>query len=279
MVAWPEQAGCSSGSSSSGSGSSSVMWGGQPSGPGAAGRWDAAGGGAVVEALKAAAAAGGPAGPPPQPPPQQQQGVAGGQGGQGGPGQACGGGGPPCGGGGGGPPCGGGGPQGPPGDVGQQHPLYQQQQSAYEDAQGRCCAGCGAKILDRYLLHALDRYWHNGCLKCSCCQATLADIGASCFAKAGMILCRNDYIRLFGTSGACSGCGQMIPANDYVMRAAQNVYHVKCFACVKCHSQLVPGDRYNLVNGNVLCEQDCLKMLKGSPATVRKGKVRAAIKV
>ncbi|KAK8760851.1 hypothetical protein V5799_027882 [Amblyomma americanum] len=87
------------------------------------------------------------------------------------------------------------------------------------------------------------------------------------------------HSRLFGTSGACSGCGQMIPANDYVMRAAQNVYHVKCFACVKCHSQLVPGDRYNLVNGNVLCEQDCLKMLKGSPATVRKGKVRAAIKV
>lgn len=265
MVAWPEQAGCSSGSSS-------VMWGGQPSGPGAAGRWDTAGGGAVVEALKAAAAAGGPAGPPPpqQPPPQ---GVAGSAAGQGVPGSACGGGGgPPC-----GPPCGA--PQGPAGDVGQQHPLYQQQQSAYEDAQGRCCAGCGAKILDRYLLHALDRYWHNGCLKCSCCQATLADIGASCFAKAGMILCRNDYIRLFGTSGACSGCGQMIPANDYVMRAAQNVYHVKCFACVKCHSQLVPGDRYNLVNGNVLCEQDCLKMLKGSPATVRKGKVRAAIKV
>ncbi|KAL1417347.1 hypothetical protein MTO96_006222 [Rhipicephalus appendiculatus] len=229
------------------------MWGGQPSGPGAAGRWDTAGGGAVVEALKAAAAAGGPAGPPPPPPPQQ--GVAGSAGGQGVPGPAC-----------------GGGP-----------PLWRwrppQQQSAYEDAQGRCCAGCGAKILDRYLLHALDRYWHNGCLKCSCCQATLADIGASCFAKAGMILCRNDYIRLFGTSGACSGCGQMIPANDYVMRAAQNVYHVKCFACVKCHSQLVPGDRYNLVNGNVLCEQDCLKMLKGSPATVRKGKVRAAIKV
>ncbi|KAH6947783.1 hypothetical protein HPB50_021273 [Hyalomma asiaticum] len=139
------------------------MWGGQPSGPGAAGRWDTAGGGAVVEALKAAAAAGGPAGPPPPPPPPPQQG----------------------------------------GDVGQQHPLYQQQQSAYEDAQGRCCAGCGAKILDRYLLHALDRYWHNGCLKCSCCQATLADIGASCFAKAGMILCRNDYIRYASRTCVC----------------------------------------------------------------------------
>lgn len=248
------------------------MWGGQPS-AGGPGRWDT--GGSVVEALKAAAP-GGPQAPPPQqqgqaPGPQSQQQP------QGPPPQGGAGMGPvgplPCGGG----PCGGGPCQqeGPP----QQHALYQQQQSAYEDAGARCCAGCGTKILDRYLLHALDRYWHNGCLKCSCCQATLADIGMSCFAKAGMILCRNDYIRLFGTSGACSGCGQMIPANDYVMRAAQNVYHVKCFACVKCHSQLVPGDRYNLVNGSVLCEQDCLKMLKGSPATVRKGKVRAAIKV
>lgn len=148
----------------------------------------------------------------------------------------------------------------------------------------RCCAGCGVKILDRFLLHALDRYWHNGCLKCSCCQATLADIGSSCFTKAGMILCKTDYIRLFGTSGSCSACGQMIPASEFVMRAQNNVYHLKCFACVKCHNQLVPGDRYNLVNGNVLCEQDCMKMLKGtvSPAGVRKnGKMRlnSAIKV
>ncbi|KAG0429384.1 hypothetical protein HPB47_023699 [Ixodes persulcatus] len=252
VVAWPEQAGCSS----VGSSSSSAMWGGQPS-AGGPGRWDT--GGSVVEALKAAAPGAPQAPPPPQGPQGPQQGPPQQQGGMGGP---CGVG--PCGG-----PCG--------QQEGQQHALYQTQQ--YEEAGARCCAGCGTKILDRYLLHALDRYWHNGCLKCSCCQATLADIGMSCFAKAGMILCRNDYIRLFGTSGACSGCGQMIPANDYVMRAAQNVYHVKCFACVKCHSQLVPGDRYNLVNGSVLCEQDCLKMLKGSPATVRKGKVRAAIKV
>lgn len=130
---------------------------------------------------------------------------------------------------------------------------------------GRCCAGCGAKIIDRYLLEALDRYWHNGCLKCSCCHVTLADIGSSCFTKGGMILCKNDYIRIFGTSGACSACGQMIPASEFVMRAQANVYHLKCFACVKCHHQLVAGDRYNLVNGNVLCEQDCLKILKGGP--------------
>ncbi|GIY67150.1 LIM domain transcription factor LMO4.2 [Caerostris extrusa] len=89
--------------------------------------------------------------------------------------------------------------------------------------------------------------------------------------------------RLFGNSGACSACGQMIPASEFVMRAQGNVYHLKCFTCVKCHNQLVPGDRYNLMNGSVLCEQDCIKMLKGTvnPAGVRKTKMRvnSAIKV
>lgn len=59
----------------------------------------------------------------------------------------------------------------------------------------RACAGCGGKILERFLFHALDRFWHHGCLKCSCCGARLADIGVSCYTKAGMILCRADYVR------------------------------------------------------------------------------------
>lgn len=55
-----------------------------------------------------------------------------------------------------------------------------------------CSAG---KIMERYFLHALDRYWHNSCLKCSCCGAMLADIGTSCFTRSGMILCKADYSR------------------------------------------------------------------------------------
>jgi hypothetical protein len=51
------------------------------------------------------------------------------------------------------------------------------------------------KIMERYFLHALDRYWHNSCLKCSCCGAMLADIGTSCFTRSGMILCKADYSR------------------------------------------------------------------------------------
>lgn len=59
----------------------------------------------------------------------------------------------------------------------------------------RSCAGCGGRISDRFLLFSMDRYWHTRCLKCSCCQAQLGEIGSTCFSKGGMILCKNDYIR------------------------------------------------------------------------------------
>ncbi|XP_004409012.1 PREDICTED: LIM domain transcription factor LMO4 isoform X2 [Odobenus rosmarus divergens] len=65
------------------------------------------------------------------------------------------------------------------------------------------CAGCGGKIADRFLLYAMDSYWHSRCLKCSCCQAQLGDIGTSCYTKSGMILCRNDYIRSAKRSEEC----------------------------------------------------------------------------
>lgn len=120
----------------------------------------------------------------------------------------------------------------------------------------RSCAGCGGGISDRFLLFSMDRYWHTRCLKCSCCQAQLGEIGSTCFSKGGMILCRNDYIRLFGHSGACNACGQSIPASEMVMRAQGNVYHLKCFTCATCRNRLVPGDRFHYVNGTIFCEHD-----------------------
>ncbi|KAK5931755.1 hypothetical protein CgunFtcFv8_003526 [Champsocephalus gunnari] len=120
----------------------------------------------------------------------------------------------------------------------------------------RSCAGCGGKIADRFLLFSMERYWHTRCLKCSCCQAQLGDIGTSCYSKGGMILCRSDYIRLFGHSGACSTCGQSIPANEMVMRAQGNAYHLKCFSCATCRTRLMPGDRFHYINGTIFCEHD-----------------------
>ncbi|XP_055376429.1 GATA zinc finger domain-containing protein 14-like [Condylostylus longicornis] len=181
----------------------------------------------------------------------------------------------------------------------------------------KSCAGCGGKILERYLLHALDRYWHNSCLKCYCCGALLADIGSSCYTKAGMILCKSDYTRMFATA-PCSSCGQIIAANEFVMRTTipisnnqnsnfhhqqqlqqqhhqsnqqmpilpenqkpflgqmeHHVFHLKCFTCSKCSSQLRPGDRYYMLAGSLVCEPDWHKLLKNTTQSppIRKGKV------
>ncbi|KOX75187.1 LIM domain transcription factor LMO4-B [Melipona quadrifasciata] len=296
------------------------------------------------------------------------------------------------------------------------------------------CAGCGGQIVERWLLLAMDRYWHNGCLKCSYCGAALAEIGHSCYTRSGMILCKSDYrsvvrgsddagssskehadtytfvagccqpagvlvpwrgddggsdgrslkkleggggggsndkgkkmtlmmedlsciirerlvlllrefdtspeqavangrefctirhvkrvswhrkdanptqssvhgkslitgtasfapllsrklieymstlevreketvqldcclsyIRqMFGSSGACAGCGNAIPATELVMRAGGSVFHQKCFTCSKCGNQLVSGDRYYLLSGSPVCETDWHKIVKSS---------------
>ncbi|CAG7785645.1 unnamed protein product [Allacma fusca] len=157
------------------------------------------------------------------------------------------------------------------------------------------CAGCQGPIMERYLLHALDRFWHHSCLKCNHCGTTLADVGVSCFTRDGLVLCRHDYVKLFGGGGSCNGCGQGIPPSELVMRAGVPppgsspplVYHMKCFMCSKCAGRLSPGDRYSVINGALYCESDALKMMKNGigspsnanvattngPAAPRKGKV------
>ena len=50
--------------------------------------------------------------------------------------------------------------------------------------------------MDRFVFQAMDEFWHNECLKCTCCTAKLADIGSTCFFKGGMILCKEDYVKL-----------------------------------------------------------------------------------
>ena len=57
------------------------------------------------------------------------------------------------------------------------------------------CSGCKMPITDRYLLEALGLYWHEGCLKCNCCECKLGDIGSTLYSKANLILCKRDYLR------------------------------------------------------------------------------------
>ncbi|KAM8743474.1 LIM domain transcription factor LMO4a [Acanthopagrus schlegelii] len=148
-------------------------------------------------------------------------------------------------------------------------------------APGRSCAGCGGRIADRFLLFSMERYWHTRCLKCSCCHAQLGEYSSTCYSKGGMILCKNDYIRLFGHSGACSACGQSIPASEMVMRAQGNVYHLKCFTCATCRNRLVPGDRFHYINGTIFCEHDRpgAGLLSGHPASLQTSSMMSDQKV
>ncbi|CAO1338439.1 unnamed protein product [Diamesa tonsa] len=54
------------------------------------------------------------------------------------------------------------------------------------------------------------------------------------------------------------------------------VFHLKCFSCSKCGSHLVQGDRYYMLAGSLVCEQDWHKLIKTTPTAtppLRKGKV------
>ena len=112
----------------------------------------------------------------------------------------------------------------------------QQQQSG---APTQLCAGCGKNIQDRYLLRALDQLWHEDCLKCGCCDCRLGEVGSTLYTKGNLMLCKRDYLRLFGNTGYCAACNKVIPAFEMVMRAKNNVYHLECFACQQCNHRWV----------------------------------------
>lgn len=118
------------------------------------------------------------------------------------------------------------------------------------------CAGCGKKITDRFFLKACELYWHEDCLKCGCCDCRLGEVGSTLYTKANLILCKRDYLRLFGNTGYCSACNKVIPAFEMVMRAKHNVYHLECFACQQCNHRFCVGDRFYLCENKILCEYD-----------------------
>lgn len=57
------------------------------------------------------------------------------------------------------------------------------------------CSGCQKPITERFLLKALDLFWHEDCLKCGCCDCRLGEVGSTLYTKANLILCKRDYLR------------------------------------------------------------------------------------
>ncbi|KPP61373.1 LIM/homeobox protein Lhx3-like [Scleropages formosus] len=114
------------------------------------------------------------------------------------------------------------------------------------------CAGCNQHITDRFILKVLDRHWHSKCLRCSDCQAQLAD---KCFSRGDSVYCKEDFFKRFGTK--CAACQQGIPPTQVVRRAQDFVYHLHCFACIVCKRQLATGDEYYLMeDSRLVCKAD-----------------------
>ncbi|XP_053214458.1 LIM domain only protein 3-like [Panonychus citri] len=118
------------------------------------------------------------------------------------------------------------------------------------------CSGCNELIKEQYLLEAVEKFWHENCLKCSLCKGPLAEMSTTFYAKADLLLCKRDYFRLFGRTGICSACHKDIPSFEYVMRARGNSYHLDCFACQSCNQRFCVGDRFYLYEERILCEED-----------------------
>uniref|UniRef100_A0AAY4CRU7 LIM homeobox transcription factor 1, alpha n=1 Tax=Denticeps clupeoides TaxID=299321 RepID=A0AAY4CRU7_9TELE len=113
------------------------------------------------------------------------------------------------------------------------------------------CAGCRARIRDRYLLRVHDGVWHERCVRCARCRQPL---GASCFLRDNRLYCKHDYAKLFAVH--CGGCDEVIWPAEMVMHAGKAVYHVRCFRCGVCGERLQSGDQCVLREGTLLCAAD-----------------------
>ncbi|GLD61581.1 rhombotin-1 [Lates japonicus] len=118
------------------------------------------------------------------------------------------------------------------------------------------CAGLQREDPRPPMLQALTGTARGDCLKCACCDCHLGRDGFPPLHPANLILCRRDYLRLFGVTGNCAACSKMIPAFEMVMRARDNVYHLDCFACQLCRQRFCVGDKFFLKNNMILCQLD-----------------------
>ncbi|XP_071949094.1 LIM/homeobox protein Lhx3-like isoform X2 [Antedon mediterranea] len=114
------------------------------------------------------------------------------------------------------------------------------------------CAGCQHPILDRFIHKVLERFWHAKCLRCSECGCLLNE---RCFTRNGEVFCKEDFASRFGTK--CSACDKVIAPTEVVRRAQDNVYHLDCFSCLMCNTQLSTGDEFYLMgDSKLVCKRD-----------------------
>ncbi|XP_038633553.1 insulin gene enhancer protein ISL-1-like isoform X2 [Scyliorhinus canicula] len=116
------------------------------------------------------------------------------------------------------------------------------------------CFGCSEEITDHYILRVHpDLEWHATCLKCVKCNQYL-DESRTCFLREGKTYCKTDYFKHF--SVRCAQCEAGLLSSDMVLRVRGLIYHQRCFRCVACNRQLLPGDKCRLRFDGPYCIED-----------------------
>ncbi|XP_050305373.1 LIM homeobox transcription factor 1-alpha isoform X2 [Anthonomus grandis grandis] len=113
------------------------------------------------------------------------------------------------------------------------------------------CGMCCRPINDRFLLRIMDVSYHEQCVQCCSCGDRLHH---TCFVKDSKLYCRFDYDRLFIKK--CLGCSERVSPEELVMRASDNIFHLRCFICVVCGIRLQKGDLYVIKQGQLFCRTD-----------------------
>jgi LIM homeobox transcription factor 1 len=54
----------------------------------------------------------------------------------------------------------------------------------------------------------------------------------------------------------CLACSERIAPEELVMRASENIFHLRCFVCVVCGIRLQKGDLYVIKQGQLFCRID-----------------------
>ncbi|XP_076265127.1 LIM homeobox transcription factor 1-beta [Rhynchophorus ferrugineus] len=113
------------------------------------------------------------------------------------------------------------------------------------------CGMCCRPISDRFLLRIMDVSYHEQCVQCCACGDRLHH---TCFVRDSKLYCRIDYDRLFIKK--CLGCSERVSPEELVMRASDNIFHLRCFICVVCGIRLQKGDLYVIKQGQLFCRID-----------------------
>lgn len=117
------------------------------------------------------------------------------------------------------------------------------------------CYRCRRLILDRYLLNVGQALFHEQCLHCDICRASLAH-AERCYWRHGQILCRSDYDRQSGHEVTCAACDHAVRADQRSVSGVWPplVHHADCFVCAVCSAPLhQAGSRVLLWNRRPIC--------------------------